>query len=489
MKKIIIEVGIYFTQAAIVIDDRITDLYVEDHNSQSIVGNIYKGKVTNVLPGMQSIFVDVGTQKDVFVYVGDFQKVPDFLEDEFGPETPQPSQLLDIKKLFRVGNQIIIQIMKDPISTKGARGTPHLTLPGHFMVLMPHDNHTGVSRRIPSDEERARLKKISAGLNRENHGLIVRTAAAGKSEQELEHEYTWLSHLWQKICRKMEKKGMRTLIYREPGLPLKIIRDHYNDEISEIIINHREYYQEIREFLQFISPGKRVKLSLYEESEWGLPLFEEHGLDKELSNSLQRKIELKNGVSFIIEHTEALTAIDVNSGGYVGKKNLEETVFEVNKAAAVEIARQVRLRDIGGIIIIDFIDMKEKKHQEEIIRILNEGFAQDKGRVCIKGITEFGLVEITRKRTKNPLFETLTEPCSACSGSGRVASRKKIVDRIFSILKAKRTEMEKQKLVVSPEIYEFMLKNKLLKTINAATGLKLALSKDQSFGLSQFEIH
>ncbi|MDD2714329.1 MAG: Rne/Rng family ribonuclease [Candidatus Wallbacteria bacterium] len=487
MKKIIIEVGIFFIQATLVCDGKITELYVEDRSAQSMVGNIYKGKVTNVLPGMQSIFVDVGNKKDVFVYVGDFQKVPDFLVEEYGIESPQQAPLVDIKKLFRIGNQIIIQIMKDPIGTKGARGTPHLTLPGHYLVLMPQDCHVGISRRVEDEKERNKLKNTIVNCNKENYGLIVRTAASYKTPEELEREYSYLIHLWQKICRKMEKKGLPNLIHREPELPLRVIRDFYDRSIDEIIINHEGFHKEIEEFISFIDPSGGVKLSLYDEAKAGKPLFEEYGLETELSNSLQRRIDLKNGSYLVLEHTEALTAVDVNTGSFVGKTNLEETVFAVNKEAALEISRQIRLRDIGGIIIIDFIDMKEHHHQDEILRILNEGFQNDKSRVCIKGITDFGLVEMTRKKVKNSLLDTLTEPCHFCSGSGRAPASKKIADKIYSFLKSKKHGLDQDKLIVHPVIYDFIQKNKLLKDFDSATGHQLTLDKDPGLRIDEFE--
>lgn len=487
MKKILISVGLYFIKVALLENNQLLDFYIEERKNKSIVGNIYRGKVTNVLPGMQSIFVDVGMKKDVFMYVGDFQKTPDFLDNDWTLEQKNNAPLIDLKKLFHVGNDIIVQIIKEPISTKGARGIPHISIPGHFMVLMPQDKHIGISKRIDDSKERNRLKSFFSMINKQEVGIILRTAAAYRSEEELEREFLYLYHEWEKICDNINNSKPRSLIYTEASLPLKTVRDLYNSDIEEILIDDAEEMKSINDFITFIDPENKEKVKFFNSLKEGISLFDKFNVSDAIDSTLKTRVNLKNRSYLIIEHTEALTAIDVNSGSFVGKSNLEDTVFEVNKSAALEIARHLKIRDIGGIIIIDFIDMRKKENQHEIVRILKESFANDKAPVSIKGITDFGLVEMTRKKVKSPIIERLTDECPHCSGTGKIKSKRDIFDKIYLSVKSKK-EFDQGKVIVSPMMYEFISSNKLLKSLNAISKCRLFLKKDPGFKIEQFEI-
>ncbi|HYI62044.1 MAG TPA: Rne/Rng family ribonuclease [Acidimicrobiales bacterium] len=377
-----------------------------------IHGNIYLGKVQNVLPGMEAAFVDIGTPKNAVLYRGDTRHDPDV---EGGSKNAK------IEDILRARQVILCQVTKNPIAHKGARLTQEVSIPGRFVVLVPNSTTYGISKRLP-DDERKRLRNILDKVRPKGHGLIVRTAAEGVTAEEIERDVQNLSQLWAKIEQKAKSlKGQgAALLYREPDMAVRVIREELTKDFRKVIIDDRGLYEEIRDYVRSISPEMAERVEHYDTSVEPLPLYEKHHVHEQVHKALDRKVWLPSGGSLIIEHTEALTVIDVNTGKNVGRSNLEDTVFANNLEAAEEVARQLRLRDIGGIIVIDFIDMEVAKNRDAVIRTFRDALARDKTRTQAFDISELGLVEMTRKRIGEGLLESFAEGCPTCLGRGVV---------------------------------------------------------------------
>lgn len=390
---------------ALIEDGELMEVSVERSESGHLVGNIYKGKVKNVLPGMQAAFVDIGRDKNAFLYLG-----------EAFPRLSGKSATVDT---ITAGQDITIQIVKDAIGTKGPRATTHITLPGRYVVLMPSVDYIGISRRIASESERERLRILAEKVQPDGMGMIVRTVAEGHSEDELVRDIQYLEKLWNALNARAKRAQSPSLIYRDVDLVIRIVRDYLTDDVSEFIVDNSEAYGRVRDLLTYMSPEMAARIKLYEGQE---DIFVHYGLAAELENMIKRKVWLKCGGYIVIDHTEALTVIDVNTGKFVGRTSLSDTVFHTNLEAAAEIARQMRLRDIGGIIIVDFIDMAEPAHKAAVLALLAEKFKQDRTRTNILGLTSLGLVEITRKKGRQNLNNTLYSECPYCEGRGRIQS-------------------------------------------------------------------
>ncbi|MDH4145493.1 MAG: Rne/Rng family ribonuclease [Acidimicrobiia bacterium] len=378
-------------------------------DATQIHGNIYLGRVQNVLPGMEAAFVDIGTPKNAVLYRGDVQYDKDDIEGQKG----QPR----IEQVLRARQTILSQVTKNPIAHKGARLTQEVSLPGRFVVLIPNSPTTGISKRLP-DAERRRLRSILDSVRPENHGLIVRTAAENVTEEELVRDVARLSQQWTAIEQLAKRSKAPALLYREPDLAVRIIREEFNADYRSVVIDDPRLYEEIRDYVRSISPELAERVELFDPTKESLPLFERYHVHEQLLRATEKKVWLPSGGSLIIEHTEALTVIDVNTGKNVGKRSLEETVFHNNLEAAEEIARQLRLRDIGGIIVIDFVDMEVRPNREEVVRVFRNALARDKTRTQAFDITDLGLVEMTRKRIGEGLLESVTTTCDCCSGRG-----------------------------------------------------------------------
>jgi ribonuclease E len=378
-----------------------------------IDGNIYLGRVQNVLPGMEAAFVDIGTPKNAVLYRGDVRYDPeDVLEGGKRADAR-------IEQLLRPGQHILCQVTKNPIGTKGARLTQEVSLPGRFVVLVPNSDTYGISRRL-GDDERKRLRRILDEVRPAGHGLIVRTAAEGSSAAELSRDVARLVAEWQGIEAQAKGVSVPSLLYREPDTAVRVIREEFNRQYRGVVIDDPELYEEVRDYVASISPELTDRVELYDTEAEALPLFERHHIHEQLHKALDRKVWLPSGGSIIIERTEALTVIDVNTGKNVGTSNLEETVYRNNLEAAEEIARQLRLRDIGGIIVIDFIDMDVRANRAEVARAFREALARDKTRTQVSDISDLGLVEMTRKRVSEGLVESFTQQCPTCNGRGIV---------------------------------------------------------------------
>ena len=391
------------TQIAVLEEDVVVEHYVTGADDRSLVGNIYLGRVQNVLPGMEASFVDIGEARNGVLYAGEVG-----IPGEEGDTIPR------IETVLKPGQPILVQVTKDPMRAKGARLTAMVSLAGRQLVLVPGANSLGISRRLP-DSERERLREAAQTLVRNGHGLIVRTAAEGASQTDLERDLNRLLETWRKIKQKSDDEKPPMLVYQEPELELRVIRDLFNREIMRCVVDDPELESRIRSYIRETTPELDHRLELYDGR---LPIFEEYRALEQIRKSLDRKVWLRSGGHVVIERTEAMTVIDVNTGKFVGKSNLEETVFRTNKEAAVEVARQLRLRDIGGIIVIDFIDMESVGNRDDVIRIFREELTRDRSRTQVFDISPLGLVQMTRKNVSAGIVEAFSDPCPTCEGRG-----------------------------------------------------------------------
>jgi ribonuclease E len=403
------------TQLAVLEGRSLIEHYVSipQDDATQIDGNIYLGRVQNVLPGMEAAFIDIGTPKNAVLYKGDVRYDPDDIEGG------SKQKDMRIEQMLKAGQTIMCQVTKNPIGTKGARLTQEVSLPGRFVVLIPNSDTYGISKRL-SDDERKRLRRILDDVRPAGHGLIVRTAAEGATADELRRDVARLQGQWEQIDALAKKSRSPALLYREPGMAVRVIREEFNKNYRGVIIDDPDLHKDVRDYVASISPELADRVEYYDPAVEPLPLFERFHVHEQLHKALDRKVWLPSGGSLIIERTEALTVIDVNTGRNVGKSSLEETVFRNNLEAADEIARQLRLRDIGGIIVIDFIDMEIRQNREEVMRGFKSALARDKTRVQVFDISDLGLVEMTRKRVSEGLVESFSSTCPMCQGRGIV---------------------------------------------------------------------
>ncbi len=427
-KKIIVDVQHDQTRVALLEDSELVEIYMEGEENRGIVGNIYRGKVENVLPGMQAAFVDIGLEKNAFLYAGDINTEKSVFEfsNEQGTSV-NDARALSIRDMISKGQELTVQVLKEPIGTKGARVTTQITLPGRYLVLMPTVNYVGVSRRIEDEKERERLKAIAERLKPQGMGVIVRTAAQGKDQEDFIQDIDFLCRLWAKIQGREWRGKVPRLLYEDEEIIYRTIRDIYTSDIDKIIINNREEYEKNLESADVLFPGLRDKMELFDKP---IGVFQYYGIESKIEKAIQKKVWLKNGGYLIIDPTEALTVIDVNTGKFVGSKNLEDTVLKTNLEAAQEIAHQIRLRDIGGIIIIDFIDMYVEENREKVLEVLSNALKKDRTKTNVLGFTGLGLVEMTRKKVRRRLSSKLLRPCPYCHGTGRVYSENMVVARV-----------------------------------------------------------
>ncbi len=413
------------TRVAMIEDGVLQEIHIEREAKRGLVGNIYKGKVSRVLPGMQAAFVDIGLDKAAFLHASDIVPHTECVAEN----EKQQFKVRDISELVRQGQDIVVQVVKDPLGTKGARLTTDITLPSRYLVYMPGAIHVGVSQRIESEKERNRLKNCVANYCDEYGGFIIRTAAEGANEQELAQDAAFLKRLWRKIIERRSKYKTRTTLYGELGLAQRILRDFVGTELTRILVDSRSEYDNLVEFTSEYVPELTDKLALYEGDK---PIFDMYDTENEIQRSLERKVELKSGGYLIIDQTEAMTTVDINTGAFVGRRNLEETIFNTNIEATQAIARQLRLRNLGGIIIIDFIDMISDDHRQRVVASLEAALSKDRVKTNINGFTQLGLVEMTRKRTRESIEHVLCSTCPTCEGRGSV----KTVDTVcFEILR------------------------------------------------------
>ncbi|WP_432204592.1 Rne/Rng family ribonuclease [Cetobacterium somerae] len=427
MNQIIINTNRFKTRAAVLENGRVMEVHIEREGEGTLNGNIYKGKVANVLPGMESAFVNIGLEKNGFLYVKDLRDFEEkYLTGIVNSEKP-------IEDLLRVGDEVVVQVLSDPRGSKGARVTTHYTIPGKFLVLMPNNNHIAISKKIKSEEERERLEQLFSEIVPEGMGVIIRTAAEGKTIYHFEKELQYLIKKWEEIEIKMKGAKTGDLLYKDNGIVSKVLRDIIGNDIDEIIVDNEDVYWEIIDYIRAFTEGNpKIKIKLYTEKE---EIFEKYGIQKEIENSLEVSTMLECGGSIVIEKTEALVSIDVNTGKNIGSMNLEETVVKTNIEAAEEIARQLRIRNLSGIIIIDFIDMKVEEDKQKVLKVLEENLAKDRVKTNIIHFTDLGLVEMTRKRLGKPLSYYFQDECPVCKGTGKIKGSRAIVESIIKELK------------------------------------------------------
>ena len=427
MKELLINIESSETRVAVLQDSAFEEFYVERSSPAPLLGNVYKGKVTSIVPGIRASFVDLGLGKNGFLYLTDIMGPTPEVEETVQLEGGRPpvvpltgAQQPRIQDLVRVGHEILVQVIKEPLGTKGPRLTTHLTLPGRFIVLMPMDSTFGISKRIDDPKERERLRALIKELRPpEDAGMIVRTAAHGANRRQLSRDLRFLWSLWKRIKARSVRAPAPSLIHEEYNLPLRIVRDSLTEEVNKIVVDSKEEFRQLHRFLAQTEPHLRSRVEFYNQE---IPLFEKKGIEREIERIYNRKVELPSGGHAVIEQTESLVAIDVNSGKFTARKNLEETAFVTNMEAAKEIPRQIRLRDLGGILIIDFIDMNAQSHRQKVFNTLQNAMHKDKAKTNLIFLSEFGLVQMTRQRGRRSLEAISFQEGPTCQGRGSIRS-------------------------------------------------------------------
>ena len=514
-KEMIVSSNGHETRVAILEDDQLAEIFVERERNRGVVGNVYKGRVSKVLPGMQSSFIDIGLERDGFLYVSDV--ITNLDEFDSGDDEAEPRAKGDgekdrgekerdrdreerqpeakIEELLKEGQDVVVQVAKEPLGTKGARLTGHVTLPGRFLVFMPTVDHIGISRKIATREERARLRGIVREFRDEHNfggGVIIRTAAEGRTKEDILADLHYFHKIWVEMRQKSDGRRAPAVVYQEPSLVNKLLRDLLTDDYSAIRIDDPREYERIVEFIGRIMPSLSSRVKLYDKD---YPIFEEYGVQAELDKALRSKVWLKSGGSIVINQTEALVAIDVNTGRYVGKKTagrLEDTIIKTNLEAAKEIVRQIRLRDLGGIIVCDFIDMEEKKNRQKVFQAVEQELRKDRAPSKALQVSDFGLVIVTRKRVKQSLERVLTEPCPYCSGAGTIKSSSTVCYEILTEIKKLGPDLDGPGVLlrVNPDIARALKEEErgVLKDLKTLLGRDVIVKPDVHLHHEQFDV-
>ena len=508
--EIIINAAIHETRIAILEDDKLVEMWVERPDNERMVGDIYKGRIKAVIPGIQASFVDIGMEKSAFLHVSDVGESPiDFgvqFDDEDEDEDSgrgkggrgssrhhrgrkNDRKTPPIETLLTKEQDILVQVTKEPISTKGARLTSQITLPGRFLVLMPGSNKIGVSRKIASWNERRRLRQIAMKNRPKGIGVIIRTVAEGKDDEIIASEIKDLCSTYEKLTKKADNSTAPALIKKAMGMTSGIIRDLLSEDVSQVVVDSTVHYEDISRYLQNISPNLKKKVSLYSGKE---PIFDHYNLEREIDSIFSRKVWLNSGAFLVFDHTEALRVIDVNTGRYTGKSNQEETILKINLESSREIARQLRLRDIGGIIVIDFIDMMNHDHRKLVEDTFAQALRNDRSKISISQISEFGLMEMTRQRVRPSLMHTFSETCPTCDGIGMVQGRDTTVTKVERWL-ARAEVFGRERaytLFVHPAVFEFLIENdeERLTMLRSSTEITIEIVADSKIRIEEFHM-
>ncbi|WP_028838997.1 ribonuclease G [Thermomonas fusca] len=420
------------TRVAVVENGMLQELHIERGSQRGVVGNIYKGKVQRVMPGMQAAFVDIGLERAAFLHANDiFRSAPlDAVAGDDAPAAPPPQMQIPIADLLRDGAEVVVQVVKDPIGSKGARLTTQISIPSRYLVLLPRSKVVGISARIEDEAERARLKTLMAELTAggAGHGYIVRTNAEGQPAEALAEDIAYLGRVWELIERNAAEAKVGSRVYEDLSLPLRAVRDLIRRDVDKVKVDSRETCERLREFAARYMPALADKVEHYTGAR---PVFDMYGVEDEIQHALEKEVPLKSGGYLVIDQTEAMTTVDVNTGSFLGQRNLEETVYRTNLEAAQAVARQLRLRNLGGIIIIDFIDMHDAEHRRQVLRTLEKSLAKDHAKTTVYDFSPLGLVEMTRKRTVESLERQLCEPCHECGGRGMLKTAETVTYEIF----------------------------------------------------------
>jgi len=453
-EEILINITPRETRVAMVENGVLNEIFIERASKRGLVGNIYLGKVSRVLPGMQAAFIDINLERTAFLHASDI--MPRHSDNGNGADKTDSTD--EIQKLIRQGQDILVQVVKDPLGTKGARLTTHISVAARFLVFMPGEVHVGVSQKIEGEEERQRLRELLSGLAEEFGlgGYIVRTVAEGVSEQELRLDMEFLHKSWHEIQERSKQSGQGALVHEDLSLAMRTMRDQVNVDVEKVRIDSRENYERARKFAEKFIPEIADRIEYYPGER---PIFDLYSIEDEIQKALATKVQLKSGGYLIIDQTEAMTTIDVNTGAFVGHRNLEETIFKTNLEATQTIARQLRLRNLGGIIILDFIDMTVADHRSQVMRALEKSLERDRAKSHICEVSGLGLVEMTRKRTRESLEHVLCEPCQCCEGKGSMRTAETVCYEVFRELLREARQYEARQFLVlaSQEVVDLML--------------------------------
>jgi ribonuclease G len=482
-EEILVNVTPSEVRAALLENGVLQEVYIERASRRGLISNIYKGRISRVLPGMQAAFIDIGLQRTAFLHASDIAS-PNVVEN--GDEVP------NIKELVREGDGIMVQVVKDPLGNKGARLSTYITLPSRHLVLLPLSTSVGVSARIEDDEERGRLRDMVERLLAE-HGLecgaIVRTAAEGAPEEAVSADLRYTLKLWDVVQQRCSLANVKTLVHEDLSLPLRVLRDLVTTDVEKILVDSESDFKVMQEFTSTYLPNVEPMLELYKRRR---PIFDLHGIEEEITKSLDRSIPLKSGGYIIFDQTEAMTTVDVNTGGYVGHRNLEETIYRTNLEAAVAIARQLRIRNLGGIIIIDFIDMEEEDHRNNVLQVLETSLSRDHARHQIMPLSPLGLVEMTRKRTRESLQHVLGEDCPGCNGRGFVMTIETVCFEVFReiIRQSRQFEFEELMILAHQDVIEMLLDEQArsLAELGEQTGKSIRLQTESLYLQDQFDV-
>jgi len=484
-EEILINVTPSETRAALLENGVLQEIFIERSARRGLISNIYNGRVSRVLPGMQAAFVDIGLERTAFLHASDIAR------NGAAGETAN-EDLPDIRSLVREGDRLLVQVVKDPLGNKGARLTTFITLPSRHLVLLPRSSSVGISARIDQDEERERLRLLVEELLDEHNlecGAIVRTVAEGCNREALEADLEYLVRLWDVIQERCREGSVQHLVNEDLSLPLRVLRDLVTSDVETILVDSRPDFEAMQEFAATFLPGVEKRLEHYKRRR---PIFDMHGIEDEIRKALDRSIPLKSGGYLIFDQTEAMTTIDVNTGAYVGHRNLEETIYKTNLEAAMAIARQLRLRNLGGIIIIDFIDMEEASHRENVLAVLEQSLESDHARHQITPLSPLGLVEMTRKRTRESLQHILCEDCPSCEGRGFVLTVETVCFEIFReiIRQARQFEFDEALVLAHQDVIELLLDEQAqsLAVLSEQTGKSIRLQTESLYLQDQFDV-
>ena len=468
----------------------LVEFFIERKNDKNMVGNIYKGRVARIVPGMDAAFVDIGLEKSAFLYVGDIMLDKAMYEEYEDSDLVFPVEINErIEGVLEEGQELIVQVSREPIGQKGTKVTSKITLPGRLLVLMPATQHIGVSRRIDQEEERKRLAAILKEVCPKGFGLIARTASESKSTEELTSDLGFLMRIWESIQEKAKHTRAPSILHQDLGLILRVIRDLHSHNLKKIIIDDEALYRKIGEFLKEYLPEQRCEAIYFDEKD---SVFEAYGIEIDVAKLAQKKIWLKSGGYIVFDYTEALTVIDVNTGRYLGKKGLEDTILRTNLEAVKEIAYQIRLKNIGGIIVVDFIDMERKESRELVFQALMEALKKDRIKTFVYPISEIGLVQMTRKRTRHNIVNMLAEPCPLCDGTGYVKSRYTVCYEVLRELRSfcKKEAVNRLDVHLSPEVASFIYEEEKvsIEYIENTFKTKVNLIANPDFSIDRFQV-
>jgi ribonuclease G len=492
--EILVNVAPRETRAALLDNGALQEVFIERASRRGLVSNLYKGKVSRVLPGMQAAFLEIGLARTAFLHVADIlAPPPDPGNDAHDDAAPDGA---DIRTLVREGDELLVQVVKDPLGTKGARLSTHVSLPSRFLVYMPQGARVGVSSRIESEAERARLRETVATLAAEHAqnggaggGYIVRTAAMGAELPALHADMLYLQRLWAHVRERYLATPAGNLVHEDLPLTTRVLRDELRSEVRRVLVDSPTGFAHMQEFTRSFMPEFAGRIELHDATR---PIFDLHGVDEEISRALKSRVDLKSGGYIIIEQTEAMSTVDVNTGGYVGHRNLEETIFRTNLEAAVAIARQLRIRNLGGIIVLDFIDMKDEDHRQALLAALEAALATDRAQTHIASISPLGLVEMTRKRTRESLEHLLCAPCPQCQGRGFVRTAETVSHEIFRELVRQSRQFQSDELVVlaHQDVVSWLQEEEasVLAELETAVGRPIRLQSEPLYGIETYDV-